>query len=317
MKTTTHARLRRTAVETVASVPGIEAVVLFGSRARGTARATSDWDIAILSHASPEDERIAMELFDSLERVAPIVMNPDAIEVYCNRGMRLEAAVARQGKLIAGRWVRPHCRPGDLDVEPEDIGEHLETATHDLYSAFATLCNAMLDEHLYVPNVVEYSQQAAEALGKCIIAGFGLSPATVHDLNVLARQLEDAYRGRRREAEERRGFAEALRELDGNTRAAHKARYAGEPVEMPSRTARRLGHTMRLQTRWLRWYAERSPEMRGIAAKIEQAIATAADRIEELKGFGRVDPGLRAQVRAWGAEGGSIATAVGGAAPAR
>ena len=44
MTTTTRARLRRTAVEAVGSIPGIEAVVLYGSRARGTARAASDWD---------------------------------------------------------------------------------------------------------------------------------------------------------------------------------------------------------------------------------------------------------------------------------
>ena len=37
MKSTTHARLRRTAVEAVGSIPGIEAVLL-GSRAHGTAR---------------------------------------------------------------------------------------------------------------------------------------------------------------------------------------------------------------------------------------------------------------------------------------
>ena len=55
MKVATQERIRRTAVEAVGSIPGIEAVVLYGSRARGTARATSDWDIAILSHASPDD----------------------------------------------------------------------------------------------------------------------------------------------------------------------------------------------------------------------------------------------------------------------
>ena len=72
MKTTTHARLRRTAAEAVRSVPGVEAVVLFGSRARGTARQASDWDIAILSRAAPADERAARKLFGALERVHPI-----------------------------------------------------------------------------------------------------------------------------------------------------------------------------------------------------------------------------------------------------
>ena len=102
MKTTTRARLRRTAAEAVGSIPGIEAVVLFGSRARGAARATSDWDVAILSHASPDDERAARRFFDDLAQVHPIVMKPESIEAHCNEGLRIESAVARQGRLLAG-----------------------------------------------------------------------------------------------------------------------------------------------------------------------------------------------------------------------
>ena len=103
MKATTPERLRRTAVEAVGYIPGIEAVVLFGSRARGTARATSDWDIAILSHASPENEHAAKRLFGDLERVESIVMNPESIEAHCNRGTRLESAIARPGKAARRR----------------------------------------------------------------------------------------------------------------------------------------------------------------------------------------------------------------------
>ena len=86
MTTTTHERLRRTAAEAVGSIPGIEAVVLYGSRARGTARATSDWDVAILSHAAPDDEEAATRLLGKLERVYPVVMKPESIEAHCNQG---------------------------------------------------------------------------------------------------------------------------------------------------------------------------------------------------------------------------------------
>ena len=98
---------------------------------------------------------------------------------------------------------------------------------------------------LYVPKVVEESQQAAEALAKTVIAGFGLSPATVHDLDALATQLENAYRGHARGAEERKRFAAAIRELDAITRAAHLARCHAPPVELPERTATRIGCAMR------------------------------------------------------------------------
>ena len=143
-------------------------------------------------------------------------------------------------------------------------------------------------------------------MAKTIIAGFGLSPATVHQLDKLAVQLENAYRGRTREAEDRRSFAAAIRALDGNTKAAHGARYESVPVEMPERTAARVRCTLRLQTRWIRWYGERHPEMRGAVAAAAREIADTADRMEKLEGFDRIDSELRAQVRAWGEEGRSI-----------
>ena len=307
MKTTTQTRLRRTAAEAVGSIPGIEAVVLYGSRARGTARATSDWDVAILSHASPDDERAARRVFDDLERVHPIVMKPESIEAHCNEGLRIESAIARQGRLLAGEWTPPPCRTGDLDVEPEDFRKHLETATLDLQSALVALCYAARRELLYVPKVVEESQQAAEAVAKTVIAGFGLSPAAVHDLDELATQLENAYRGRTRDAEDRRSFAATIRALDGNTKAAHGARYEAVPVEMPERTAARLRCTLRLQTRWIRWYAERHPEMRDAAVAAAREIAHVAGWTERQEGFDRIDAELRAQVRAWGEEARSIA----------
>ena len=307
MKVATHERLRRTAVEAVGSIPGIEAVVLYGSRARGTARAASDWDIAILSHASAENEQAARRLFGDLERVESIVMNPESIEAHCNRGIRIESAIARQGKLLAGVWTPPRCRAEDLDVAAEDIERNLNVATGDLRSAFLALCDLVFKGWTYEPGIVEYSQQAAEALAKTMIAGFGLSPTAVHDLNALATQLENAYRGRTRGAEARRRFAAAIRALDGNTRAAHKARYADGPVEPLARTAERIAGTLRLQTDWLRWYATLNPEMREAAVAAGREIADAAGVIEGMRGFDRIEPELQARVRAWGEEGRSIA----------
>ena len=106
----------------------------------GPARATSDWDVAILSHAAPDDEEAATRLLGKLERVYPVVMKPESIEAHCNQGTRLESAIARQGWLLAGEWTPPPCRIENLDVNPEDIKRNLDTATDDLRSAFLVLC---------------------------------------------------------------------------------------------------------------------------------------------------------------------------------
>ena len=55
----------------------------------------------IASYASPENEHAEKRLVGHLEPVDSIV-HLEAIEAHCNRGTRLESAIARQGKLLAG-----------------------------------------------------------------------------------------------------------------------------------------------------------------------------------------------------------------------
>ena len=307
MKPTTEERLRRAAAAAVEAHPGIEAVVLFGSRARGAARPRSDWDVAILVHAGAVEERAARTALRGLAGVDEIVLTPGAIREHRNHAGRVEAAVAREGRLLAGAWTRPRCRKEDLDVEPEEFKEGLTVAVRDLRGAVTALCDAAIDGADYVANVVELSQQAAEAVAKNVVAGFGLSPAEVHDLRALADQLASAYRGRRREREEREFFADAIRGLNGGTRAAHAARYARAPVEDPSRTVDRLVRTLALQGGWLRWYAGRCPEVRDAAREVGGRIAAAGRRLERQEGFDRLPEALREAVTAWKEDGASIA----------
>ena len=328
MKPTNYQLLRRTAVKTVETCPGVEAVVLFGSRARGTAHPKSDWDVAVLSRADSAVEQSACRLLGEHERVNAIVLRPEAIEEYRDRATRLEAVIARQGRLLAGNWSRPQCRMEYLDMEPDEFRKDLEVAIRDIENAVTQLCNAALDRDEYVPNLVELSQQAAEAVAKSIVAGHGLTPITTHELNELATQLENAYRGRRG-GEARRLFARALRDLNGNTRAAHGARYAGVRVEEPADTVERLLRVQRLQTRWIRSCAEQHPDMRAPAKALGQRIATAAKRLERrehplqdtwldgpraallsrlrLTTFDGIAPAVQAETRLWGEEGESIA----------
>ncbi len=306
MKPTNYELLRRTAVKAVETCPGVEAVVLFGSRARGTAHRGSDWDVAVLSRADSTVEQHACGLLGEHERVNAFVLKPEAIEENRDQASRIEAAIARQGRLLAGAWNRPQCRMEHLEMEPEDFRGDLETAVRDIQNAVSVLCDAALDGDVYVPNLVEFSQRAAEAVAKSIIAGHGLSPIATHELNELAAQLENAYRGRRG-AEERVRYAAAIRRLNGNARAARGARYVRGRVEAPSDTVERLLGVQRLQIRWIRWYAEQRPDMRVPAKFLGGRIATAAKRLERREGFEQIEPAVRAATGSWGEEGETIA----------
>ena len=150
MKPTSYELLRRTAAKAVETCPGVEAVVLFGSRARGTAHPKSDWDVAVLSRAESAVEQDACRLLGQHERVNAIALKPEAIEEYRDRATRLEAAIARQGRLLAGTWRRPQCRMEHLDTEPDEFREDLEVAIRDIENAVTQLCNAALDDDEYV-----------------------------------------------------------------------------------------------------------------------------------------------------------------------
>ena len=306
MKPTNYELLRRTASKAVATCPGVEAVVLFGSRARGTAHRGSDWDVAVLSRANSTVEQHACRLLGEHERVNAFVLKPEAIEANRDQASRIEAAIARQGRLLAGAWNRPESRMEHLEMEPEDFRGDLEIAVRDISNAVSVLCGAALDGDVYVPNLVEFSQQAAEAVARSIVAGHGLLPIAAHELNDLAAQLENAYSGRSG-AEERVRYAEAIRGLNGNARAAHGARYARGQVEAPSDTVERLLGVQRLQTRWIRWYAEQRPDMRDSAKVLGRRIATASRRLEQSEGFEQTEPAVRAATRSWGEEGEAIA----------
>ena len=303
MNPTTEEHLRRAAAAAVETSPGIEAVVLFGSRARGAAHPRSDWDVAILSRGGAAEERAARASFRGIERVNAIVLTPGSIREHRNQAGRIEAVVAREGRLLAGVWTRPRCRKENLDMEAEEFREGMTIATRDLRGAVTALCDAALDGATYVANVVELSQQAAEGVAKSIIAGFGLSPAAVHDLDGLATQLRSAYRGRGKEREDRLFFASMIRGLNGDTLAAHAARYSRRSVEEPSRTVDRIIRILELQIVWIRWYAGRRPEVREAAGEVGQGIARTARRLERQEGFGRLPDSLRAAVKSW-SEGG-------------
>jgi predicted nucleotidyltransferase/HEPN domain-containing protein len=305
VKSTTREHLRRTAEKAVETCPGIEAIVLFGSRARGSPHPGSDWDVAVLSHGSGDTERAACEILSELDGVNPIVLRPEAIDEHRDRATRVEAAIARQGRLLAGSWRRPPCRMEDLEVTPEEFTRSQDDAINDLESAIRLLSSAALRDTVYVSKVVEDSQQAAEAVAKCIIAGFGLAPRQTHDLAALASTLESAWRGRSGE-DVRRSFANEIRSLNGNTRAAHAARYEAGPVEEPGRTVERIIRTQRLQTRWIRWYVEQHPDVEDSARALGERIASTAVLLEEQRGFERIPSSLQAATRSWGDEGKSM-----------
>ena len=286
---TTLDRLRECAKEVVRREPTVEAVVLFGSRARGTAGPRSDWDVALIEHGGRAAET-AYRLFDTLPGVRPLGIGAGEIARHKDTAGSLEAALARQGIMLAGVWRRPECRKEGLTMDMVRIWASLENATDKVGKAimagidlrYATGRRRRTD---WTP-ITTGSVDAAEHVAKAIMAGYGLSPREVHFLDALASQLENACRGRNdpRQAD----WSERIRAMNGTTRAlrlhdADYRRFTQPPAEPIERSVERTGQAQRTQILWLREMAERWPDLAEDVADAARAVVRKGRRLDSYR----------------------------------
>ena len=258
--------------------PSVEAVVLFGSRARGTAHARSDWDVAVIERNETTDDA-ACRLFDDLPGVRPLRFGADEIERHKDTAGALEAALVRQGVALAGDWDPPECRDEGLTIDIVRLRANLENATDEIRSAVVAGIS-----HLYATDrrqsdwtrITTASVAAAEHMAKAILTGFGLTPREVHFVDALAEQLRKAYRGR--DDARQTYWADRIQAMNGTTRTQrlHDAgcrRFVAPPPEPLKRSIERTAQAQRLQVLWLREMCEQRPELAEEIAGTAREIA--------------------------------------------
>jgi predicted nucleotidyltransferase len=88
----------------VHALPGVETLILFGSRARGEARADSDYDVAVIVRDISDRRHVRRVLSDlaydhilSGFFVRPIPLPPDYLEPRGRRPSELAEAIVRDG----------------------------------------------------------------------------------------------------------------------------------------------------------------------------------------------------------------------------
>lgn len=300
--------LQRASCQAVKDCPAIEAVLLFGSRARQSHRPDSDWDIAVLVRRDSPDER-SERFFAAFDRVNVKVFRPEEIERYCNHPTRIEAAIARQAIPLVGDWTRPRCRTEPLDIGPDEFQGILEEVTDKLGAAIGTLCHEsrLFPERACSPMTAEHSWRAMELLAKCVICTYGFVPKSIHHIGGTARQIEELSLDPRNREEARRIAAE-VRALDPE--GAHDS-FTSEGL---ADTIARLQGTFRFQIRWLRWCLSHRgmPRTQSLSESIgivANQIASTARRYEEAwPEFVELPEDLQDTVKQWGQDGASIAS---------
>ena len=126
-------RLRKL-VGVFASDPRLDALWLFGSRARGEADALSDIDLAVLASANTDPASLwDLQLKWTGKAVEILATDEVAITVLNRARVTIREAVLRDARLL---WARSSERVADFDAatakEYLDIKPHLEAYDRDL-----------------------------------------------------------------------------------------------------------------------------------------------------------------------------------------
>ncbi len=238
--------------------PSIEAVILFGSRARGDAHPESDYDLAVVTTAANRDARVLCKPLAELDETIQIVpVDPEALRTYRNTCNRVERGVVVDGQTLAGTWHRPpHQRKAD-DMDHKAFEQGFRAFVSHARSAIADIALAEEEAEAGSNHGAYNAFRAGEHAAKGILTLYGLTHRKSHEVNDLAEQLRSARRGSR-DQEQRNHLAARIEQLNGNAKELNTLDYAIEIFEPNEASQHRLILAAELADECLGLYAERA-----------------------------------------------------------
>ncbi len=268
--------LLEAAARTLDIMPEAEAVLLFGSRARSSARPDSDWDVAVVLRGENigfgQCGRTPIEALHP--SVNAIFLGADLLRDKRNSPGHIAREVLRDGRLLAGRMPRIGRIKRNPSMENDEFIRKSTAARGNIYRAGQAFVDALsaapipaMEED--VQSFVCRSADAAEHLAKLMMFRRGVTPPHWHDLNKLAGCLESTDPDARWKK-----AAAAIRAMNGDTRRHRMAEYIGVTADDVSHAIARL---QRVGQAYVDECAEAGMDPRLRAAVIDQ-LATLRER---------------------------------------
>ena len=250
--------LLREAKHLVEREPGIEAIVLFGSRARGDAHRESDYDLAVVSAAPAREVRALCEPLARASGTIQIVpVEPEALRVYRNTCNRVERAVVVDGQPLAGTWHRPRHRQEARDMDHDAFAKRFGSFISHADAAIRDIARARQRRVTGTNHGAFNTFRAGEHVAKTTLALYGLTPRKIHGVNQLADQLRSARQGAK-DQDERNALAERIDQLNGRSDELNQLDYEIKIFESTNATEQRLKLAVELAERCLDLYARKA-----------------------------------------------------------
>ena len=286
-------RLRRAARRLVRRTPGLRAIVLYGSRARGDCRQDSDWDLAFVVDGAGDMAAAKRTLHAALPEMKLQVLQLSLGELNrkANALGNVACPIAREGCLVAGAWERPNLLE-EPTMKAEEYSSHVEWASgalNDAVRALAGLSDADRARR-NVRKLIARSADAAEYLVKAMLGRIEGKFRRTRDLTELAGEFSGA---------ELRAQVHAL---NNRTRIDHQAGYFVAPEEGDAGYAsRRVALTLALLVQELdRAGAAMAEVMPGLLRTTAKDLTEAAEalRSADVPSDSAGGGGLRSEVLA-------------------
>lgn len=204
------------------------AVVLFGSRARGTARPDSDWDLALIAETGhPAVQTTSVPELGG--QVQVISIPPNVLRGKRNAPGHIARNVLLDGRLLAGSLPavgkirrNPPMQPQEFQQMSSSILQAVKMAGAGFADAAESLAKGDPDScYASAVSFVQFTADATEHLAKLMLVRRGLQPVRTHDLHALAQQLENTGPGHREDE------VAHIRAMNGETSRHHQAAYTG------------------------------------------------------------------------------------------
>ncbi len=238
---------------------GIQAIVLFGSRAKGTHRDDSDWDLAFLvdrpglTRVEPLHSYWQDNPFQEYEDVDGCVLSVPYFQDHMYHFGQLSHQIARDGQPLLGPFqINRETLETMTHSRPEDWNRYLGQSYISLIEFFNQVQNfkKMEDHRLTSPignTLVRRSQEAAEFLVKGIAIRRYIDPRKSHDIALLAQDMR-TQKPRGIDPDLWFAFVQRIQALDGFTLKDSQAAYEGSAPDVMTlqRACLRIERTLML-----------------------------------------------------------------------
>ncbi len=282
--------MRRLAKRVVDGMPRVQAAVLFGSRARKTARRDSDWDVALLAPERYKEE--VLRTAPRIPAVSYVALSPKRLRERHNRLGTLERSVAEDGVLLAGEWTMPESQKRPVVSYPK-LAKFLETSAAHIDGVAGHVQTLLMEGML--PSVdnslCSGSQKASEHLAKAALLHLCVHPARTHNALGLAYALQEKHPNH--------PWYSTIVSFNGFSNKRHTADYEYEEIEKTDYSLDRLCRVMKFYEEVLTTVMQRRPGFAWQASKICRRVVSIVSKYQGGINWDKFPDGLMRHLLQW------------------